>query len=56
VRKGNLGGVLKIVEAYEAGRWENIPFDQLVLKELSKESLKELYIESLKDAREMGTL
>ncbi|ETI57915.1 EAL and HDOD domain-containing protein [Marinomonas profundimaris] len=56
VRKGNLGGILKIVEAYEAGRWENIPFDQLVLKELSKESLKELYIESLKDAREMGTL
>lgn len=54
--KGNLGGVLKIVVAYEAGRWEKIPFDMLASKDLSKQSLKELYIESLKEARQMGTL
>jgi EAL and modified HD-GYP domain-containing signal transduction protein len=54
--KGNLGGILKIVEAYESGRWENIPFDQLASKDISKQSLKDLYVKSLKDAREMGTL
>ena len=54
--KGNLGGILKIVEAYEAGRWEKIPFEQLASKEISKQSLKDLYVQSLKEAREMGTL
>lgn len=53
---GNLGGVLKIVEAYEAGRWEKIPFQQLANKEISKQALKELYIESLKSAREMNVI
>jgi EAL and modified HD-GYP domain-containing signal transduction protein len=52
--KGSLGGILKIVVAYEAGRWEKIPFDMLASKGISKQSLKELYIESLKEAREMG--
>lgn len=54
--KGNLGGVLKIVVAYEAGRWEKIPFDLLKSQNISKQSLKQLYIESLKEAREMGRL
>ena len=54
--KGNLGGVLKIVVEYEAGRWEKIPFDRLESKNISKQSLKDLYVESLKEAREMGTL
>ncbi|WP_421851994.1 EAL and HDOD domain-containing protein [Marinomonas sp.] len=54
--KGNLGGVLKIVVEYEAGRWEKIPFDMLASKGISKQSLKDLYTESLKEAREMGTL
>lgn len=54
--KGNLGGVLKIVEAYESGRWEKIPFEQLADKDISKQALKELYIESLKSAREMNAI
>uniref|UniRef100_A6VXF5 Putative signal transduction protein n=1 Tax=Marinomonas sp. (strain MWYL1) TaxID=400668 RepID=A6VXF5_MARMS len=54
--KGNLGGILKIVVAYEAGRWEKIPFDMLATKNISKQSLKDLYIKSLKEAREMGSL
>ncbi|NLQ16383.1 HDOD domain-containing protein [Marinomonas sp. M1K-6] len=51
--KGSLGGILKIVEAYEAGRWERIPFDKLAHKGISKQSIKALYIESLKNARGM---
>jgi c-di-GMP-related signal transduction protein len=54
--KGNLGGILKIVEAYESGSWGKIPFDQLASKDISKQSLKNLYVKSLKDAREMETL
>lgn len=54
--KGNLGSVLKIVIAYEAGRWEKIPFDHLESKNLSKQSLKDLYIQSLKEARQMGVV
>ncbi|RBP84732.1 HDOD domain-containing protein [Marinomonas rhizomae] len=54
--KGNLGGILKIVIAYEAGRWEKIPFDLLESKNISKQCLKELYIEGLKEAREMGNV
>ncbi|MBU2240653.1 MAG: histidine kinase, partial [Gammaproteobacteria bacterium] len=54
--KGNLGGILKIVVAYEAGRWEKIPFGLLASKDMSKQSLKDLYIKSLKEAREMGSL
>lgn len=54
--KGNLGGILNIVVAYEAGRWERIPYDILEHKEISKQSLKDLYIESLKEAREMGNI
>ena len=54
--KGNLGSILKIVEAYEAGRWEKIPFDQLASKDVSAQSLKDLYVKSLKAAREMGAL
>jgi len=54
--KGNLGGILRIVEAYEAGRWEKIPFDQLASKSISKQSLKDLYVKSFKEAREMGIL
>jgi EAL and modified HD-GYP domain-containing signal transduction protein len=53
---GNLGGVLKIVEAYEAGRWEKIPFKQLEYKGISKQALKELYVESLRRAREVSSL
>lgn len=52
--KGNLGSVLKIVKAYEAGQWLKIPFNRLVNKEITQESLRELYVKSLKDAREMG--
>jgi c-di-GMP-related signal transduction protein len=54
--KGNLGGILKIVEAYEAGRWEKIPFDRLANKDISMQSLKDLYVESLNTARKMGAL
>lgn len=52
--KGNLGGVLKVVKAYEAGQWSKIPFDHLIDREITQESLRELYVKSLKDAREMG--
>ena len=53
---GNLGGILNIVNAYEAGKWEKIPFEQLELSGISKRVLKELYIESLTSAREMSAL
>ncbi len=55
-RKGNLGGILKTVEAYESGCWEKIPFSQFAEKGISKHSLKDMYIESLKMAREMSEL
>ena len=54
--KGNLGGVLKIVMAYEAGRWEKIPFDLLESMKISKQDLKDLYVQSLKEAKEMGSV
>jgi EAL and modified HD-GYP domain-containing signal transduction protein len=54
--KGHLGSVLRIVEVYEAGHWEKIPFDKLANKNISKQTLKELYVESLKSAREMSAL
>ncbi|MBJ7538209.1 EAL and HDOD domain-containing protein [Marinomonas transparens] len=54
--KGSLGGVLKLIEAFEAGHWELIPFDSLANKNISKENLKDLYIESLKTARAMTAL
>lgn len=54
--KGNLGGVLKIVMAYEAGRWERIPFDLLESKKISKQTLKDLYVQSLKEAKEMASI
>ncbi|AEF54781.1 EAL and HDOD domain-containing protein [Marinomonas posidonica] len=51
--QGNLGGVLRMVEAYESGRWEKIPFDQLAMMNISKDALKNIYIDSLTMAREM---
>jgi len=51
---GNLGGVLKVVEAYEAGRWDKIPFEQLISKDINEQTLKTFYINSLKAAREMS--
>ncbi|QUX95908.1 histidine kinase [Marinomonas sp. CT5] len=54
--KGNLGGVLRIVEDYEAGRWEKIPLEQLQSKNITKQSLKDLYVESFKEAKEMMSL
>jgi len=55
-RKGNLGGILKTVEAYESGCWEKIPFGQLADKGISKQDLKSMYISSLTLAREMSEL
>ncbi len=54
--KGNLGGVLKIVEEYESGRWEKIPFERLATKDVSQQALKDLYIESLSNAKQIGNL
>lgn len=54
--KGNLGGILNVVKAYESGQWTRIPFEQLSDKEVTQESLRELYIKSLKEARQMGSL
>ena len=54
--KGNLGGVLKIVEEYEAGRWEKIPFNRLATKDISQQTLKDLYVESLNHAKQIGNL
>ncbi len=54
--QGNLGGVLRMVEAYESGRWEKIPFEQLAMKNISKEALKNLYIDSLNMAKEMSQI
>lgn len=51
--QGNLGGILRMVEAYESGRWEKIPFDQLSSKGISRDVLKDIYIDSLKNAKEM---
>lgn len=54
--KGNLGGILNVVKAYESGQWTRIPFEQLSDKEVTQESLRELYTQSLKEARQMGSL
>ncbi|BFM48272.1 HDOD domain-containing protein [Marinomonas sp. THO17] len=51
--QGNLGGILRMVEAYESGRWEKIPFDQLLSKGISKDVLKKIYVDSLIDTKDM---
>lgn len=51
--KGDLGNLLTLAKDYESGRWDNIFFDSLAGQGLSKRALRELYIESLKDAKEI---
>ncbi|SBS37922.1 HDOD domain protein [Marinomonas spartinae] len=52
-KKGNLGYTLSLVMHYESGRWDNILFDTLAKSGVSKQTLRELYIESLRDAKEI---
>lgn len=52
--KGHLGSVLKMVEAYEAGRWEKLPFDKLGQAGMDEQKFRDLYVKSLSKAKKMG--
>ncbi|WP_166637702.1 EAL and HDOD domain-containing protein [Marinomonas balearica] len=55
-KRGNLGSVLKVVCDYEAGRWDNLPLNQLEQHGLNTESLRTIYLESLKQTKELQIL
>ncbi|REG85685.1 EAL and HDOD domain-containing protein [Marinomonas pollencensis] len=51
--QGHLGSVLSVAKHYEAGHWEKIPFDELAEQDLSSNQLRQIYIDSLKAAKEI---
>lgn len=52
--KGHLGSVLKIVQAYESGRWEKLPLENLAAAGMDQQRLRDLYVKSLGKAKQMG--
>jgi len=51
--KGPLGNTLKMVQQYERGQWESLPLEALTQAGLDKAEMKSLYIESIKQAKEL---
>jgi EAL and modified HD-GYP domain-containing signal transduction protein len=51
--QGHLGSILAVAKNYESGCWEKIPFEQLAQKSLSSNQLRQVYIDSLKAAKEI---
>ena len=51
--QGDLGEILLLAKDYEAGRWDEIDLEALADINLSSNSLRKLYIESLKAAKEI---
>lgn len=51
--KGPLGNTLKIVQQYERGQWDTLPMKALSQAKIEKSQMKEIYLESIKQAKEL---
>lgn len=54
--KGPLGSTLKFAQQYERGQWEELPVQMLLEAGLEKSDMRDLYIESIKQAKELQSL
>ncbi|ADZ91390.1 putative signal transduction protein [Marinomonas mediterranea MMB-1] len=55
-KRGNLGSILKVVCDFEAGRWDILPLAQLEQHGLDADGLRNVYLDSLKQAKELNML
>ncbi|EAQ65909.1 putative signal transduction protein containing EAL and modified HD-GYP domains [Marinomonas sp. MED121] len=51
--KGPLGNTLKVVQQYERGQWDDLPLQALSKVNLDKARMRDMYIESIKQAKEL---